>query len=67
MIIIIADNICGVNHKYRPGMHVVDTPPHIFKTTWSNNRGVDLRTILGIGLDLGPWVVSRSGSRSVSK
>ena len=28
-------------------------------------RGVDLRTILGIGLDLDSWVVSRSRSRSV--
>ena len=30
------------------------------------NRGVDLWTILGIGLDLDPCFVSRSGSRSVS-
>ena len=30
------------------------------------SRGVDLQTILGIGLDLDPWVVSRSGSRYVS-
>ena len=29
MIIIIANNTCGVNHIYRPEMYVGDTPPSI--------------------------------------
>ena len=29
LIIIIDNNTCGVNHIYRPGMYVGDTPPSI--------------------------------------